>query len=101
MLPEYVPLGSRILIYILYALSLDLVLGYAGIITLGHSALFGSGAYAAGILGAKLGVTDALLQLFAAALAAGALGVLTGAVILRTTGLTLLMLTLAIAVLCL
>jgi branched-chain amino acid transport system permease protein len=96
-----VPLGARILIYILYALSLDLILGYAGIVTLGHSAFFGVGAYAAGILGAKLGVTDPLLQLVAAALAAGALGILTGAVILRTTGLTLLMLTLAIASLCL
>jgi branched-chain amino acid transport system permease protein len=101
LLPEYVPLGARILIYILYALSLDLILGYAGIITLGHSAFFGVGAYVAGILGAKLGVTDPLLQLAGAAAAAGALGVATGAVILRTTGLTLLMLTLAIASLCL
>jgi branched-chain amino acid transport system permease protein len=97
LLPEYVPLGARILIYILYALSLDLILGYAGIVTLGHSAFFGLGAYVAGILGAKAGVTDPLVQLAAAALAAGALGIATGAVILRTTGLTLLMLTLAIA----
>ena len=101
LLPEYVPLGARILIYILYALSLDLILGYAGIVTLGHSAFFGLGAYVAGILGAKLGVTDPLVQLAAAALAAGVLGIATGAVILRTTGLTLLMLTLAIASLCL
>jgi len=41
-------LGARILIYILYALSLDLIVGYAGIITLGHSAYFGLGAYVAG-----------------------------------------------------
>src|SRR5262249_30717423 len=41
LLPEYLSLGARILIYILYALSLDLILGYAGIITLGHSAYFG------------------------------------------------------------
>ena len=101
LLPEYVPLGVRILIYILYALSLDLILGYAGIITLGHSAFFGVGAYVAGILGAKLGVTDPLLQLAASALAAGTLGALTGAVILRTHGLTLLMLTLAITSVCL
>src|SRR5262249_50590527 len=93
LLPEYVPLGARILVYILYALSLDLILGYAGIITLGHSAFFGVGAYAAGILGAKLNIADPLLQLVAAALAAGLLGVATGAVILRTRGLTLLMLT--------
>ena len=96
LLPEYLSLGARILIYILFALSLDLILGYTGIITLGHSAFFGLGAYVAGILGAKAGITDPFLQLAAAALAAGALGAVTGAVILRTRGLTLLMLTLAI-----
>jgi branched-chain amino acid transport system permease protein len=95
-LPEYLPLGARILVYMLFALSLDLILGYAGIITLGHTAFFGLGAYVAGILGAKAGVTDPLLQMAAAAAAAAALGVATGAVILRTKGLTLLMLTLAI-----
>jgi len=95
-LPEYMPLGARILVYILFALSLDLILGYAGIITLGHTAFFGLGAYVAGILGAKLGVSDPLLQLAAAAAAAALLGAATGAVILRTKGLTLLMLTLAI-----
>ena len=43
LLPEYLALGARILIFILFALSLDLILGYAGIITLGHSAFFGLG----------------------------------------------------------
>ena len=101
LLPEYLSLGARILTYILFALSLDLILGYAGIVTLGHSAFFGFGAYVAGILSTQLGVTDPLLQLIAAACAAALLGVVTGAVILRTHGLTLLMLTLAIAALCL
>jgi branched-chain amino acid transport system permease protein len=96
LLPEYLSLGARILVYILFALSLDLILGYAGIITLGHSAFFGLGAYTAGILGAKYGLTDPFLQLVAAALAAALLGISTGAVILRTKALTLLMLTLAI-----
>jgi branched-chain amino acid transport system permease protein len=95
-LPEYLPFGARILVFILFALSLDLILGYGGIITLGHTAFFGLGAYVAGILGAKAGVTDPLLQMAAAATAAALLGVVTGAVILRTKGLTLLMLTLAI-----
>ena len=95
-LPEYLPLGARILVFILFALSLDLILGYGGIITLGHTAFFGLGAYVAGILGAKAGVTDPLLQMAAAGVAAAFLGVATGAVILRTKGLTLLMLTLAI-----
>ena len=101
LLPEYLSLGARILVFILFALSLDLVLGYAGVITLGHSAFFGLGAYVAGILAAKFGITDPLLLLAAAALAAGVLGIATGAVILRTHGLTQLMLTLAIAAVCL
>jgi branched-chain amino acid transport system permease protein len=101
LLPEYLPLGARILIYILFALSLDLILGYGGIITLGHSAFFGLGAYTAGILGAKVGIADPLAQMAVAAAAAGLLGMATGAVILRTHGLTLLMLTLAITSVCL
>src|SRR4029079_10778201 len=95
-LPEYLSLGARILIFILFALSLDLILGYAGIVTLGHSAFFGLGAYTAGILSAKYGVTDPFIQLFFSGIAAAILGVATGAIILRTRALTLLMLTLAI-----
>ncbi|HEX9396082.1 MAG TPA: branched-chain amino acid ABC transporter permease [Burkholderiales bacterium] len=95
-LPEYLSLGARVLVFILFALSLDLILGYAGIITLGHSAFFGLGAYTAGILGAKAGITDPFIQLFFAGGAAALLGLATGAVILRTRALTLLMLTLAI-----
>ena len=101
LLPDYLSLGARVLTYILFALSLDLIIGYVGIITLGHAAFFGLGAYVTGILSAKVGVTDPLLQMLASALAAGLLGVATGAVILRTHGLTQLMLTLAIAALCL
>ncbi len=101
LLPDYLSLGARVLTYILFALSLDLILGYVGIITLGHAAFFGLGAYVTGILSAKMGVTDPLLQMLASALAAALLGVATGAVILRTHGLTQLMLTLAIAALCL
>src|SRR2546428_8000705 len=96
LLPEYLSLGARVLIYILFALSLDLILGYAGIITLGHSAFFGLGAYTAGILSTKFGINEPFLQLAAAAAMAALLGVATGAVILRTRALTLLMLTLAI-----
>jgi len=95
-LPGYLSLGARILIFILFALSLDLILGYAGIVTLGHSAFFGLGAYTAGALGAHTAITDPFLQLAAAAGLAALLGLVTGAVILRTRALTLLMLTLAI-----
>lgn len=94
--PAYLALGAQILAIILFALSLDLVLGYAGIVTLGHSALFGTGAYTAGILAAN-GWGEPITGLLAAAAAAGAVGLVTGAIILRTTGLTLLMQTLVIA----
>src|SRR6185503_9729244 len=96
LMPGYLSLGARVLIFILFALSLDLILGYAGIVTLGHSAFFGLGAYTAGILSARLGVNDPCLQLAGAAGMAALLGLATGAVILRTRALTLLMLTLAI-----
>src|SRR3954466_14105801 len=96
LLPEYLSLGARILIFILFALSLDLILGYAGIVTLGHSAFFGLGAYTAGILGAKYGVADPFIQLFFSGTTAAILGLATGAIFLRTKALTLLMLTLAI-----
>jgi len=101
LLPEYLSLGARVLTYILFALSVDLVLGYAGIVTLGHAAFFGTGAYVTGILAAKMGVTDPVIQLLASAAAAGLLGLTTGAVILRTHGLAQLMLTLAVAAVCL
>jgi branched-chain amino acid transport system permease protein len=96
LMPGYLSLGARILIFILFALSLDLILGYAGIVTLGHSAFFGLGAYTAGALGAHTAVADPLVQLVAAAALSALLGLATGAVILRTRALTLLMLTLAI-----
>lgn len=93
--PSYLPLGAYVLIMILFALSLDLIVGYGGIVTLGHSAYFGVGAYTAAILAQRLH-GDPLLGLAAAAVTAGLLGAATGAVILRTHALTLLMLTLAI-----
>jgi branched-chain amino acid transport system permease protein len=96
--PDYLPLGSQILATILFALSADLVLGYAGIVTLGHAAFFGTGAYTAGILAAN-GWGEPLTGLLAGALAAGLVGFLSGLVVLRTTGLPLLMQTLVVATL--
>lgn len=101
LLPEYLNLGSRILIFILFAMSLDLIVGYAGIVTLGHAAFFGLGAYTAGILSVRAGINDPLIQLALSAAAAGLLGTVTGAIILRTRGLALMMLTLAIGSICL
>jgi branched-chain amino acid transport system permease protein len=93
--PNYLALGSQVMIMVLFALSLDLILGYAGIVTLGHAAFFGLGAYTAGLL-AVHGWNEPISALAAAAVTAGLLGLITGAIILRTHGLTLLMLTLAV-----
>jgi len=97
--PSYLPLGSYVLTMIIFALSLDLILGYGGIVTLGHSAYFGTGAYVAGILAARL-TGEPLVGLLAGTLSAGLLGWITGIIILRTRGLALLMLTLAITSVC-
>lgn len=98
--PTYLPLGSYVLTMIIFALSLDLILGYGGIVTLGHSAYFGMGAYAAGIFAVRV-TGEPLLGLLVGTVAAGLLGLITGLIILRTRGLALLMLTLAITSLCL
>jgi len=94
--PNYLALGAQILATIIFGLSVDLVLGYAGIVTLGHAAFFAAGAYTAGILAAN-GWGDPITGLLAAAVVAAVLGIVTGAIILRTTGLTLLMQTLVVA----
>ena len=96
--PDYLALGAQILATILFALSADLVLGYAGIVTLGHAAFFGTGAYTAGILAAH-GWGEPITGLLAGAVAAALLGLLSGLVVLRTTGLALLMQTLVVATL--
>jgi branched-chain amino acid transport system permease protein len=92
--PAYLAFGTQVLITILFALSLDLVLGYAGIVTLGHAAFFGAGAYTVGMLASHFGWNEPLSGLLAAALVAGVVGLVSGLVLLRTHGLTLLMLTL-------
>ena len=94
LLPGYLAFGTQLLIVILFALSLDLVMGYAGIVTLGHAAFFGAGAYTVGMLAQHAGWNEPLTGLAAAALVAGAIGLASGYVLLRTQGLTLLMLTL-------
>ncbi len=92
--PRHLGFGTELLITILFAISLDLILGYAGVVTLGHAAFFGAGAYAVGML-AKHGLwTEPITGLILAALVAAAVGLGSGLVLLRTRGLTLLMLTL-------
>jgi branched-chain amino acid transport system permease protein len=97
--PDRMTFGSQVLIAILFALSLDLILGYAGIVTLGHAAFFSIGAYTVGLGAARLGWSEPISGLFAAAFMAGLVGLITGWFLLRYRGLTLLMLTLATAIL--
>ncbi len=97
--PDYLQLGSQILIMVLFALSLDMILGFAGIISLGHAAFFGTGAYVAGMLSAHAGWNEPITGLIAAAAAAAVVGLISGWFILRTRDLTLLMLTMALTIL--
>ena len=93
--PRYLTLGSQIFIAALFALSLDLIMGYARIISLGHAAFFGIGAYTAGLL-ARHGWGEPLSGLAAAAAAAAAIGLLTSFLVVRGQDLTRLMVTLGI-----
>ncbi len=96
--PQNLLLASQILIAGLFALSLDLILGYAGIVTLGHAAFFGVGAYTAGLL-AKHGWGEPISGLLCAALVAAATGWLTSVLVLRGGDLARLMTTLGVAAL--
>jgi branched-chain amino acid transport system permease protein len=88
---------TEICIWALFALSLDLILGYAGIISLGHAAFFGVGAFAAGLL-AKYGwITEPVVALVAAGLVAAVLGFVTSFLVLRGSDLTRLMVTFGVA----
>ena len=80
----------------LFAVSLDLILGYAGIVSLGHAAFFGTGAYVAALF-AKHGLADPTAGLAVAALAAALLGLATSVLVLRGSDLTRLMVTLGVA----
>jgi len=92
----YISFVRRVLIYALAATSLNLILGYGGMVALGHAAFFGAGAYAVGIL-AMSGVTSALIVWPVAMVLAGVLAAITGAISLRTRGVYFIMITLAFA----
>ena len=97
--PDYLSLASQIAITALFALSLDLILGYAGIVSLGHAAFFGTGAYTAGILSARYGWGEPVSGLLAAAIMAGLVGYATSFIIARFRHLALIMLTLGFGLL--
>jgi branched-chain amino acid transport system permease protein len=96
LLPDYALLINQIAITGLFALSLDLILGYAGIVSLGHAAFFGFGCYLAGLL-TKFGLADPLLGLLVTAAATALLGFATSFLVLRGSDLTRIMVTLSVA----
>jgi branched-chain amino acid transport system permease protein len=106
--PSLVALATRALIYGIAATSLNLVLGYGGLVSFGHAAFYGIGGYAAGLLtfhyvsdepllGIIPGTNDLLATLAAAALVSGAVAAAIGAMSLRTRGVQFIMITLAFA----
>jgi branched-chain amino acid transport system permease protein len=96
--PTYLTLASQIAIAALFAVSLDLVLGYAGIVTLGHAMFFGLGAYAAGLI-SRAGWGEPLTGLLFAGAVAGFVGYVTSFLIVRVQHLALIMITLGLGLL--
>src|ERR1043166_4913932 len=96
--PDYLSLASQIAITALFALSLDIILGYAGIVSLGHAAFFGIGAYSAGLL-SKYGWGEPLTGLVLAAAIAGVVGLAISFMIARFRHFTLIMITLGLGLL--
>ncbi|WP_253958494.1 branched-chain amino acid ABC transporter permease [Rhizobium sp. WYJ-E13] len=93
--PDNLSFGAQVLIMALYAMSLGLILGFAGIVTLGHAAFFGIGAYSTGWI-ALAGWHEPITATFAGGAAAAALALVVGPIVLRLSGLPLMMMTLAI-----
>jgi branched-chain amino acid transport system permease protein len=94
--PTYLTLASQIAIAALFAISVDLILGYAGIVTLGHAMFFGLGAYATGILSARYGWGEPITGLLFAGAVAGMVGFIVSYLIVRVQHLALIMVTLGL-----
>lgn len=89
-------IATRILAFAIAALALDLILGYGGMVSFGHAAYLGFGAYAVAIL-SRAGITDLGLHLLAGIAMAAPFALITGAISLRTRGVYFIMITLAFA----
>src|SRR5437764_3350339 len=92
--PFYIGLFARIIVFAIAAVSLDLILGYGGLVSFGHAAYLGIGAYAVGILSYH-GITDGVVHFAAAFFAAAIAALVIGFVSLRTSGVYFIMITLA------
>lgn len=96
LLPDQLGLLTRMAYTALFVISLDLVVGVAGLATLGHAAMFGVGAYAAGIFALRV-FDDALVGLLVGISGGALIALASGAFLLRYSGFTFLMLTVAVA----
>ena len=96
--PQYLALGTSVLVMVLLVLSYDLLLGFSGVLSFGHAVFFGLGAFTAGWL-ALAGWTEPISVVLVAGSAAAVLAAVVGPFLLRLTGLPLLMVTLALGVL--
>jgi branched-chain amino acid transport system permease protein len=92
--PFYLDLARRIMILAIAAISLNLILGYGGLVSFGHAAYLGIGAYAVGILG-FYGLTNGWLQWAVAIGASAVVALAVGAISIRTSGIYFIMITLA------
>ena len=93
----YVDLVGKIMIYAIFAMSLELLVGQAGLVSFGHAAFFGIGAYAVALVTAKVDAASLWLVVPVAVLAAAAYALVVGALSLRTKGVYFIMITLAFA----
>lgn len=89
--------ATRILIYAIFAMSLDLLVGYCGLVSLGHAAFFGVAAYVTALFSAKLGITNIAISLPLSIGAAAFVALIIGLLTLRTSGIYFIMATLAFA----
>src|ERR1035437_10238158 len=95
--PFYLQLFSKIMIMAIFAISLDLLVGYTGLVSLGHSAYFGLAGYVIALVSPKYEAASLLLTLPLAMLATGVLALIIGLLVLRTSGIYFIMVTLAFA----
>src|SRR5689334_14803248 len=93
----YTELVTKIMIMSLFALSLDLLVGYTGLVSFGHAAFFGIGAYALGLMAPKYEAASLWLTLPAAVAIAGAAAFVVGLFVIRARGIYFIMVTLAFA----
>jgi branched-chain amino acid transport system permease protein len=94
--PFYLDLFTRVMVFAIAALSLDLIIGYGGLVSFGHAAYLGLGSYSVGILD-HYGITNGFLQFGTAIGVSGVVATFVGAISLRTTGVSFVMITLAFA----